>query len=668
MWLNVHILTLVLAILSAVKAATFNVAISTGGHAQPDTLYGLMYEDINHVCYAQLASSSRAHIFISQSGDGGLYAELIQNRAFQQVTPGTSAALNSWAALNAASRISVVRSNVPVSAALPNALSLAVNAGTTDSVGFTNTGFWGFPVTANTRYQGSFYYRFPNPPSNQVSGNFNVDLRSTGGTVFTSTSVPFTSSAGWKKVTFTFTPSATQASANNLFAVSVTGATVSGLTVEFTLVSLFPPTFNNRPNGMRIDISQALADLKPTFFRFPGGNNLEGQTPARRWIWNNTIGDLLDRPGRQGDWSYVNTDGLGLFDYLQWIEDMGMEPIMGVWAGYTLNTQSVPENQLGPYVQEVLDQIHFAISDSSTNAQGRRRAALGHPAPFNVRYVEIGNEDWISAGGLASYNNYRWRVFASAISTTFPQLRLISTSGTSGNVPSVSGPRPIYWDLHIYENPNWFRNSAYNFDILPRNDLRFFQGEYAVTNANNGTRLSYPTVEGAITEAAYMTGFDRNSDIVFAAAYAPLLNHISSTQWTPNLISYSPNTLFKSTSYYVQQMFGVYKGDFYLTSTTNTASAPVQWSVTRNTSAGQVYLKVINTSTSAHTVVFTLPSSITTINAAGTGRILTGAAATMNTPSSPNAVVPRSFTFTAGRTITYSAVAWSASVLVVGAR
>ncbi|KAF9027162.1 glycoside hydrolase [Hymenopellis radicata] len=622
---------LLLGLADAALSATFNVTVNaSGGHAMPSTLYGLMYE----------------------SGDGGLYAELLQNRAFQQVTPGTSAALNAWSALGAHLNFR----------ALPNSLSFVVSSGTTGTVGVANSGYFGIKVDSTWTYTGSFYYRFPSPPATQISGTFTIGLRNSAGTTLVSTTASFTSSAGWKHVTFNFKPSATQTAATNSFFVSTNGATIAGQTMEFALFSLFPPTFKDRANGMRLDISQALLDMKPAFFRFPGGNNLEGQTVASRWLWSNTVGSLLDRPGRVGDWSYINTDGLGIYEYLQWIEDMGMEPIMAVWAGYTLDGTSQPESSLAPYIQQAIDQINFVIGDASTNAQAAIRAAMGHPAPFTLRYVEIGNEDNFAA---SSYSSYRWHDFYGNLSAAFPQIHFIATSATSGNVPSLS-PAPTYWDLHIYSNPNFFRTGCYNFDILPRNGLQFFQGEYAVTRTDSGGTMAYPTIDGAVAEAAYMTGFDRNSDIVFAASYAPLLNHINSTQWTPNLVSFSPNTLIKSTSYYVQQMFGVYKGDAYLTSTTNSASSAVQWSVTRNTAANQIYLKAINTATSANTVVFNLPFTI--LSTAGTGTVLSAAAGTMNTPTSPNAAVPRSFTFTAGTTITYNAPALSASVLIVSAR
>jgi alpha-N-arabinofuranosidase len=284
---------------------------------------------------------------------------------------------------------------------------------------------------------------------------------------------------------------------------------------------------------------------------------------------------------------------------------------------------------------------------------------MGHPEPFSLTYIEVGNEDFFSP---TTYTDYRWADFVDALSAEFPQLHYISTSATSGDVPSLT-PTPTYWDLHIYSNPNFFIEGAFNFDVLPRNGLQFFQGEYAAMTENSGVVLDFPFIDGSIAEAAYMTGFDRNSDIVFAASYAPLLSSVSSIQWTPDLITFSPNSLILSTSYYVQQLFSLYKGDFYLESTTNTASSPVQWSVTRDTATSQYFLKVVNTATTANTVVFTLP--FTPASSAGTGTILTAASGTMNTLTDPTAVVPSNFSFTAGKTITYNAPGLSLSVLIV---
>ncbi|KIK53431.1 glycoside hydrolase family 51 protein [Collybiopsis luxurians FD-317 M1] len=683
-------LTLALTATVAVYGATFDVTFGTAGHNVPSTLYGLMFEDINH------------------KADGREFFDRVVTVAFMPnsfkivhsnkslpvnatIFPCTSAALNSWAALGRAT-ISVVKSSSPVSTALPNALSFSVASGTTGTVGFTNAGFFGFPVTAGFIYTGSFFYRTPSPPAREVSGTFTADLRSTSGTVFTSTTVPFTTSSTWQLATFSFTASSTQTSVENLFALSVNATTVAGLTMEFTLISLFPPTFNNRANGFRLDLSEVNVSQRQNITLLssdsPEGTaspfiklnvavinkslpDLEGETPAERWAWENTVGDLVDRPGRLGTWGYVNTDGLGLFEYLQWIEDMDMQPIMAVYAGailssipyrarrFSLDGESVAEDDLQPYITEAINQINFVIGDATTNPQGQMRAAMGHPDPFTLNYIEIGNEDFFSP---ATYTDYRWADFFNALHAEFPQLHYIATSATSGFVPTLT-PAPTFWDLHIYSNPNFFINGAFNFDILPRNGLQFFQGEYACMTNNAGTDLSFPFIDGSIAEAAYMTGFDRNSDIVFAASYAPLLQHISNFQWSPDLISFSPNTVIPSTSYYVQKLFSLFKGDFYLTSTTNTASSPVQWSVTRDTASNQYFLKVVNTATSANTVVFTL--SFTPGSTAGTGTILTAPSGTMNTPTNPNAAVPSNFSFTAGKTITYNAPALSLSVLTV---
>jgi len=324
-----------------------------------------------------------------------------------------------------------------------------------------------------------------------------------------------------------------------------------------------------------------------------------------------------------------------------------------------LDGVSVAEDDLEPYITEAINQINFVIGDASTNAEAAIRSAMGHPDPFTLNYIEIGNEDFFSP---TTYADYRWADFYNALSAEFPQLHFISTSATSGDVPSLT-PAPTFWDLHIYSNPNFFIDGSFNFDILPRNGLQFFQGEYACMTDNSGDDLAFPFIDGSIAEAAYMTGFDRNSDIVFAASYAPLLQNLGDFQWSPDLISFTANTLILSTSYYVQQLFSLYKGDFYLDSTTNTASTPVQWSVTRDTAAGQYFLKVVNTATTENTVVFTLP--FTPSSTTGTGTLLTAPSGTENTPTDPSAAVPSSFSFTAGKTITYDAPGLSLSVLIV---
>ncbi|KAF9051818.1 glycoside hydrolase family 51 protein [Panaeolus papilionaceus] len=624
--------SLAVGLVQTVMAVTVTVQ-STPHHPIPSTLWGLMFE----------------------SGDGGLYAELLKNRAFQKVTPGTSAALSNWAAINGAT-ISVNADTPALSSALPNSLRLVVPSGKTGGVGFSNSGFSGIKVTAGTTYKTSFFYRVPSARS--TNSVVTVSLRSNSGQAFGSATATLSGSqTSWTKVELSITPSSSASDTNNVLAFTVDGASNSGLTFNFNMFSLFPPTFKGRANGMRQDLAQALADLKPSFWRFPGGNNLEGDNAATRWIWNATIGPLETRPGRPGTWSYTNTDGLGLYEHLLWCEDLNMEPILGVWAGYGLSGSSVPENQLGPYVQEAVDLINFVIGDASKNSFAARRAALGHPEPFKLQYVEIGNEDFI--GSAPSTYTYRWKNFYNTLTATFPNLKYIATSYQ--NNPILS-PNPKYWDNHVYQSPNWFYQNAHQYDSYARDGTMFFEGEYAaisvVPNDIWNNRLTYPNIASAVGEASYMTGLERNSDIVFAAAYAPLIG-------TPNLLAHDANTVYFSTSYYVQKMFSVNRGDSYLPSTLPTKGGTLHWSVVRKNSGNQIIIKIANNASNGESLTFNLPFN--TISSTGTAEVLSGSAAAANTPSSPNAVHPVTSTISTGKSFTYNAPALSFTVITLTA-
>ncbi|KAK7062846.1 hypothetical protein VNI00_000342 [Paramarasmius palmivorus] len=619
-------------------AATTVRVSSTASHPIPTSLWGLMFEDIN-------------------SGDGGLYGEMLQNRAFQNVQAGTSGALSHWTAVNGG-QISVVAD--AVSSSLKNALSLTTPSGRSGGVGFSNDGWWGMKVTQGSTYKTSFYYRFPS--STSFSGNAVVSLQTTGGQVLGSANIALSGSqTSWKKVTASITATTGASNAQNKFVVTIDGGAASGQTVRFAMLSLFPPTFKNRENGMRADIAQALADIKPAFFRFPGGNNFEvkGVSVDGRWKWRQTVGELIDRPGRQGTWGYFNTDGLGLLDYLLWCEDVGMEPIMAVWAGLALSGgsgTSVPESQLGPYVQEAIDQINFVIGDPSQSSAAALRSQLGHPQPFKLQYVEIGNEDFVNP---TTYQ-YRWRVFYNALKAAFPQLTFIHTD----NLGTSYTPKPPARDHHVYQSPTWFSKNTFFYDDIARDGTKYFEGEYAVISTVDsdiwGNRLPYPVIQGAVAEAAYMTGIERNSDIVFAACYAPLLNHISGTQWSPNLVGYDAMNVIKSASYYVQKLFGNNRGDQYIPSTLPARSGALQWSVVKSGS-NNIIIKVANTGTSAQTLAFALPWS----NVASTASVdvLVANSGAANTPTSPNTVGPTTNTINVGQNFSYSVPGLSFSVI-----
>ncbi|KAK0441009.1 arabinofuranosidase [Armillaria borealis] len=627
----------VLGLLVGICTAQTTVSVSaTASHAIPTSLCGYFFPDL--------------------SGDGGLYAELLQNRAFQQVTPGTTAALNAWQAINGAS-LAVIADTQPVSSALPNALHVTIPAGQTGAVGFGNTGYFGIKVTQGSVYTASFFYRFPTASS--FRGNINVGLQTTSGQVLASSSIPVSGSqTSWTQVSARLRPSTTPASTANIFTVTVDGTAASGQTINFAMFSLFPPTFKNRSNGMRVDIADALQDLGPSFFRFPGGNNLEGGTIAQRWQWNATLGPLVDRPGRVGDWSYINTDGLGLLEYLTWCEDLNMEPIMAVWAGFALQGASVPQAQLGPYVQQAIDQIQFTIGDPATNENAALRASLGHPEPFKLKYVEIGNEDFFAS---TTYT-YRWPAFVNALKAEFPDLHYIATSFPSNPVLS---PTPTEYDNHLYASRSGMVQNGFFYDDVARDGTQYFEGEYASTTNDAGATLTFPTMQGTTAEAVFMMGFERNSDIVFAASFAPVLNDITSSQWHPNLISFDAGLVYLSTSYYAQKLFSRNRGDEYIPSTLPARNGTLFWTVVRKTSAipNELIIKVVNTVATASAVTFSLP--FFSVSSTALAQVLTGSATASNTPSTPQLVIPVNSTIATGQTFTYSAPPFSLSVLTL---
>ncbi|EIM81159.1 glycoside hydrolase [Stereum hirsutum FP-91666 SS1] len=632
--------------LGLVKAQTTVVVNGTASHTIPSTLWGLMYEDIN-------------------SGDGGLYAELLQNRAFQQVdvTNQTEAQL-AWHSVNGA-ELEVIADSSPVSSSLPNSLQVTIPAGATGAVGVGNEGYFGINVNSSWTYNASFYYRL----SSSSNATATVSLiSSTSSTVFASTTASLTST-NWTQVLVSLTPSSSAGDLLNNFTVTVDGESLAGETVYFALFSLFPPTWEGQSNGMREDLAQILEDASPAFFRWPGGNNLEGQSIETRWQWNATTGSLLDRPGREGDWSYINTDGIGIYEYLIWIEKMGMQSIMAVWDGYSLDGTSVAEGDLAPYVEQARAQIEFVVGNTSTPG-GALRASLGHPDPFTLNYVEVGNEDFI--GEAPETVAYRWNAFYSSLSVDYPDIRFLATPDVSSPVLT---PTPPSYDIHTYQIPSWFAENTDYFDDFERNGTTYFYGEYAVTSTNSsalyGTfedgRLEYPIIGGSVSEAAFMTGLERNSDIVFAASYAPLLGHVNGSQWTPNLVNFDAGTIYPSTSYYVQRLFSLNTGDEYLPSTLPSANGTLFWTISRSNSTSEVFIKVVNTDeTSSASVTFELPFAVAS---SGTVEVLTGSYDTSNTPETPTAAVPTESTVTfanaSAGVLDYEAPSLSLSVLTL---
>jgi len=547
------------------------------------TLYGLMTEEINY------------------SYEGGLYGELIRNRTFK--ANRTDPVF--WNTVG--NGIISLDTNQPLNAALNVSLKLDVSQASKDSpVGIANGGYWGIPVRPDTTYRASFYAK-----GRHFSGALTVALESADGkTVFASATVPKIAHK-WKKYDVTLTTGNIGTSKDNRLVISTTkpGSFFSRHgTIWFDVVSLFPPTYNDRPNGTRPDLMQMLADMQPKFLRFPGGNYVEGNTIGERFNWKETVGDISERPGHRSPWGYWSTDGLGLLEFLEWCEDLHMQPVLAVYAGYSLRQQHVdPGPKLEPYVQDALDEIEYVTGDTTTK-WGALRAKDGHPAPFVLNYVEIGNEDFFDRS--RSYDG-RFAQFFDAIRARYPNLQLIATTPVKSRVPDLV-------DEHYYRSQEEMQAHALDFDQYPRTGPKIFVGEWA-------TRVGSPTpnMAGALGDAAWMTGMERNSDIVLISSYAPLFVNVSkltgpdhSMQWRTDLIGYDVLTSYGSPAYYAQVMFSAHHGDEILgTDSQNIPTRdwqpparrrgaveqpPVQqvrqifFNATRDSQTGTIYLKVVN--------------------------------------------------------------------------
>lgn len=603
--------------------------LSSAGKNVSPMLYGLMTEEINH------------------SYDGGLYAELIRNRIFKDnpSTPeGWSLVQNEADSKASIKLIAANPDNVPfderrhaINGALSTCLRLTVEkAGS--PVGIANEGYWGIPVKPSTTYKASFYLkgsgsvqtpRRPGSPQpttppapvieDNTAGPITVTIESNDGkVVYAKETVNLPKSTLWKKFELTLTTGANVIPTTDARFVISTNRI--GL-YYFNLVSLFPPTFNNRPNGDRIDLTQMMADMKPKFLRFPGGNFLEGPKITDAFPWKSTLGPIENRPGHKGSWSYRPSDGLGFHEFLMWAEEIGAEPVLGVYAGYSLDGDHIDAGPLlKPYVDDALDEIEYVIGDKSTY-WGSKRAQNGHPEPFKLTYIEIGNEDWFDRSN--SYDG-RFNQFREAIEKKYPQLTCISTIADA-QYPSqmvTSGKKPTVLDEHYYRNSWEMWENASQYDSYDRNGPKIFVGEWA-------TREGVPTtnLNAALGDAAWMAGMERNSDLIIMSCYAPLFVNVNTAtatapkawQWDSDLIGYNALTSYGSPAYYVQKMFSAYLGNKIIPIAAEniptqirpaipqrpnapaTAPAPpksvptVFYAATKDEKTGAIYLKVVNT-------------------------------------------------------------------------
>src|SRR3954462_8783206 len=602
---------------AAGPAVTIDTA-SPSGKVSP-LFYGLMTEEINHAY------------------DGGLYAELVRNRAF--LDDASTPAHWSLVQGDGTAATMALDAKEPLNTSIGTSLRLDVTqASTGHAAGITNEGYWGIPVKSNTRYRASFYAK----AASGFTGPVAVSIQSDDGkTVYASKSItPLTSA--WKQYDLTLQTDKVTPTTKARYVLTVDRPG----TVWFSLISLFPPTFKDQTNGFRPDIMQMMVDMRPKFLRFPGGNYLEGDQIADRFEWKKTIGPLSDRPGHMAPWGYRSTDGLGLYEFLLWCEDMNAEPLLAVYAGYSLKGVHVnPGQDLEPYVQDALDEIEY-VAGPARSKWGSLRAKAGHPAPFKLTYVEVGNEDWFDKSG--SYDQ-RFAQFNTALKAHYPQLKVISTVGfEQPEGLRVHSVKPDVLDEHYYRTVDVFLKRARGqYEKYDRRGPEIFVGEWAAYetpfepwNARSRDEPPTPNVRAAIGDAAFMTQMEKNSDIVVMNCYAPMFVNVNpgARQWRPNLIGYDGLRVFGSPSYYAIKLFSTHLGDEILKTTAT--DTDVLTSVTRDSKSGTIYAKLVNASDAD------APVEIATTGAAslaGTATALTMSAAdsqATNAIDTPERVVP----------------------------
>jgi len=613
----------------AVQPAALDVDAGHPGHAVSPMLNGLMIEEINH------------------SLDGGLYGELIQNRVFQDsaTTPVHWAVVQDSAATGA---IALDTTQPVPGTALTT--SLRVTASSARSrVGVANDGFFGIPVKPHATYHASFYAK----ADAGFAGRLTVSIESPDGKAVYARAQATRLTGQWARYSVVLRTDDARPTANARFVI----ATRDPGTFWLDQVSLFPATFHDRKNGNRVDLMQMLAGLSPTFLRLPGGNFLEGNTIADRFQWKSTIGPLAARPGHQGTWGYRSSDGLGLLEYLEWCEDLGMEPVLGVYAGYSLNGSFVAGGPaLAPYVQDALDEIEYVTGGPDT-VWGARRAADGHPEPFPLTYVEVGNEDFFDGSG--SYDG-RFTQFFDAIKAAHPGLQVIATTG-------VTSRRPDVLDEHFYATPRSFQSMASRYDSFDRSGPKIFVGEYASIEGR-----PTPDLGAALGDAAWLTGLERNSDIVVMAAYAPLLVNVNpgASQWPNNLIGYDALHSFGSPSYHLQAMFARHAGDLVLPATLTTAGgSQVFQSVTQDSLTGTIFVKIVNCAGSPQPLHLSLRGQRRLSPRAKVVTLASASPQDTNTLADPDRVVPRTRIVAGIRpTFDYTLAPYSITVLELEAR
>ena len=626
-------------------------------------LYGLMTEEINY------------------SYEGGLYTQLVANPSFadmfnprggrrggrrDQNQPRFTVRPERW---QLSDTVKVrVRQNRQEGINEANPTSLIVNyeqAG----LALVSEGYWGFPIRKSTAFKGGIYVKNPIARGDNATAplkSLTIALKSAdGSTTYAEQKVSgFTNN--WKKFDLGLTTSATQADTKDarLFIIADQAGSI-----ELARVTLFAPSYKNRKNGLRVDLMEMMAEMRPKFVRFPGGNYLEGNNFANRFDWKRTIGNPDERPGHQSPWGYRSTDGLGLLEFCQWAEDTGGEPVVGVFAGYVLGGDHLDGDYIKPFIQDALDEIEYIMGDASTK-WGAVRARDGHPEPFPLHYVEIGNEDFFDRSG--SYPN-RFKMFYEAIKARYPQLQIISTVGYDA-LKSKAIPNPVVdvIDEHYYRNAFDMYRNAFQYDRYDRKGPKIFCGEWATREGSPTTNMN-----AALGDAAWMTCMERNSDICIMSCYAPLFVNVEpgGMQWASDLIGYDVLNAYGSPSYWAQVMFSKYLGDRIVPVEAtnlpkqkldrNDEANAVFYTATTDAKTGKTFLKLVNAVGDAQKLSIKLDGVKKVKSKAKKIELKSPRPEDTNSIDNPRNIIPRESTQKVGKQFPITLAPYSITVLVL---
>ncbi|MCX2583129.1 alpha-L-arabinofuranosidase C-terminal domain-containing protein [Pedobacter sp. MR22-3] len=552
---------------------------SKGAKAISNMLTGIFFEDINY------------------AADGGLYAELIQNRGFEYQPSDKSFHDKNWNSsfawkLKGDQSTFTVDSIAPVHQNNPHHAVLDVKVA---GAALSNTGFDGIAVKKGDAY---LFSAFSKQLAGRISG-FEVRLVSDTKGILAKITLKNTTS--WKKVSGTFYPSADATDARLEIMPLAAGK------FAFDMVSLFPQkTFKGHQNGLRDDLATLIADIHPKFVRFPGGCLAHGDGIQNIYKWKNTIGALETRKPDRNLWGYHQTMGLGYFEYFQFCEDIGAAPVPVIAAAVPCQNSGtggggqqggIPMEEMDQYIQDIVDLVEYANGDVHTT-WGKKRAEAGHPKPFNLKYIGIGNEDQIT-----QVFKERFTMIYQALRKKHPEITIIGTAGPFFEGTDYEEGWKIATDLkvpiideHYYQSPGWFINNQNFYDQYDRSKSKVYLGEYAASmSGGNKTNL-----ETALAEALYLTSLERNGDVVSMASYAPLIAKEGHTQWNPDLIYFNNSEVKPTTGYFVQQLYGNHAGDQYLpgeiklSNDQDQVSKRIAFSVVKNTQTNELFVKLVN--------------------------------------------------------------------------